>query len=431
MGEEQEQKFHQLTEEPVSRMISHLAVPCIISMLVTAFYNMADTFFVGMLRSNAATGAVGVVFSMMAVIQAVGFFFGHGSGNFISRELGRRNTDSASNMAATGFFSALFTGLLICVFGEIFLTPLAAFLGSSPTILPYAKDYLRVILIGAPWMTASLVLNNQLRFQGNAIYGTIITDEGYWLGMFDKFRVSILPVACLTIYCLVAWKLLPKRGTVNAAEAKEVKETKALPKAQETLVYVVFIAVMAVLVLNKWTGKLMYVAPALGVLVLIYGKALSVPEVTKALTADMIFLMAGVLGVATAMTKSGAGDLIGNAILGVLGGHPSSLAVMFLFSTVCIIMTTLMSNSATSNILYTVGATVCLAGGWDPRGIMLIVAIANVISLGFPSGAAETALIYAAGNYKVSQVAKFTVPYILIAIVTISLSANFFFPIYG
>ena len=173
MGEEQEQKFHQLTEEPVSRMISHLAVPCIISMLVTAFYNMADTFFVGMLRSNAATGAVGVVFSMMAVIQAVGFFFGHGSGNFISRELGRRNTDSASNMAATGFFSALFTGLLICVFGEIFLTPLAAFLGSSPTILPYAKDYLRVILIGAPWMTASLVLNNQLRFQGNAIYGTI------------------------------------------------------------------------------------------------------------------------------------------------------------------------------------------------------------------------------------------------------------------
>ena len=173
MGEEQEQKFHQLTEEPVSRVISHLAVPCIISMLVTAFYNMADTFFVGMLRSNAATGAVGVVFSMMAVIQAVGLFFGHGSGNFISRELGRRNTDSASNMAATGFFSALFTGLLICVFGEIFLTPLAAFLGSSPTILPYAKDYLGVILLGAPWMTASLVLNNQLRFQGNAIYGTI------------------------------------------------------------------------------------------------------------------------------------------------------------------------------------------------------------------------------------------------------------------
>ena len=173
MDEKQEQKFHQLTEEPVGRLISHLAIPCIISMLVTAFYNMADTFFVGMMHSNAATGAVGVVFSMMAVIQAVGFFFGHGSGNFISRELGRHHTEEASNMAATGFFAALFTGLVICILGQIFLTPLAALLGSSPTILPYAKDYLSVILLGAPWMTASLVLNNQLRFQGNAIYGTL------------------------------------------------------------------------------------------------------------------------------------------------------------------------------------------------------------------------------------------------------------------
>ena len=89
MDNQQERKFREMTEEPVGRLISRLAVPCIISMLVTAFYNMADTFFVGMLHSNSATGAVGVVFSMMAVIQAVGFFYGHGSGNFISRELGK------------------------------------------------------------------------------------------------------------------------------------------------------------------------------------------------------------------------------------------------------------------------------------------------------------------------------------------------------
>lgn len=173
MDEKQEQKFHQMTEEPVSRLIGRLALPCIISMLVTAFYNMADTFFVGMLKSNSATGAVGVVFSMMAIIQAVGFFFGHGSGNFISRELGRQNFEEASNMAATGFFSALATGILICVLGQVFLEPLAYLLGSTDTILPYAKDYLRVILFGAPWMTASLVLNNQLRFQGSAAYAMV------------------------------------------------------------------------------------------------------------------------------------------------------------------------------------------------------------------------------------------------------------------
>lgn len=265
----------------------------------------------------------------------------------------------------------------------------------------------------------------------NARYDTIITNENYWLQMFDKLKVAALPVICLTIWCLVGWRVLPKSGSVNTAAAKEVKETKAMPKAQETLIYVVFVAVMLVLVLNNWTGKLMYVAPAIGVMILIYGKALSVQEVTKAITADMIFLMAGVLGVAAATTKSGAGELIGNAILSVLGEHPSSLAVMFLFTAVCVVMTTFMSNSATSNILYMVAATVCLAGNWDPRGIMLIIAIANTISLGFPSGAAETALVYAAGNYKVSQVMKFTIPYIIIAIVTISLSANFFYPIYG
>lgn len=265
----------------------------------------------------------------------------------------------------------------------------------------------------------------------NARYSNLITEEGYLLQMLDKFKVAALPVVCLTIYCLFAWKLLDKEGNVSAKGLKAVKETEVLPKAQETLVYVVFVAVMAVLVCNKWTGNLMYVAPAAGVLVLIYGKALTVPEVTKALTADMIFLMAGVLGVATAMGNTGAGDLIGNAILSLLGGNPSSLMVMFVFTIVCIIMTTIMSNSATSNILYTVAATVCLAGGWDPRGIMLIIAIANVISLGFPSGAAETALIYSAGNYEVKKVMKFTIPYILIAIVSIAVSANMWFPIYG
>ena len=169
----QEAKYQKMTTQNVGSLICSLAVPCIISMLVTSFYNMADTFFVGMLKSNAATGAVGVVFSMMAIIQAVGFFFGHGSGNYISRVLGQKNYTEASIMAANGFFSALAAGLLILIGGQLWLDELALFLGSTETILPYTKEYLRVILLGAPWMTASLVLNNQLRFQGSAAYGMV------------------------------------------------------------------------------------------------------------------------------------------------------------------------------------------------------------------------------------------------------------------
>lgn len=171
--DEQEKKYQQMTQPPVEGLICRLAVPCIISMLVTSFYNMADTYFVGMLHSNAATGAIGVVFSVMAIIQAVGFFFGHGSGNYISRALGKRDYQEASFMSATGFACALLAGALICVVGQMFLTPIAYLLGSTDTILPYTRDYMQVILLGAPWMTASLVLNNQLRFQGSTVYAMV------------------------------------------------------------------------------------------------------------------------------------------------------------------------------------------------------------------------------------------------------------------
>ena len=174
----QELKYKKMTEPPVEKLICRLAVPCIISMLVTSFYNMADTFFVGQLKSNAATGAVGVVFSMMAINQAVGFFFGQGSGTFISRALGQKNIREAEEMAATGFFVSMAIGAMICVLGLIFLEPLSYLLGSTDTILPYTKDYLSVILLGAPWIVSSFVLNNQLRFQGGAFYAMIGISTG-------------------------------------------------------------------------------------------------------------------------------------------------------------------------------------------------------------------------------------------------------------
>ena len=165
-------KYTQMTTAPIPGLVTRLAVPTIISMLVTAFYNMADTFFVGRIGTSASA-AVGVVFSLMAIIQACGFFFGHGSGNYISRALGAHDDADAARMAATGFFCAMIAGAVLAVAGIACIRPLARLLGSTETILPYAVDYMRVILIGAPWMMASLVLNNQLRFQGSAFYSMI------------------------------------------------------------------------------------------------------------------------------------------------------------------------------------------------------------------------------------------------------------------
>lgn len=169
---ERKEKFEHMTTAPVPALICELAVPTIISMLVTSFYNMADTFFVGQINTQA-TAAVGVVFSIMALIQAFGFFFGHGSGNFISRKLGAQETKEAETMASCGFFYAFLGGLIMMAAGILFLEPLARLLGSTDTILPYTIKYLRIILIGAPVMTSSLVLNNQLRFQGSAAYSMV------------------------------------------------------------------------------------------------------------------------------------------------------------------------------------------------------------------------------------------------------------------
>lgn len=188
----QDEKYKMMTESPIPPLIGKLAVPTIISMLITSFYNMADTFFVGRLGTSA-TAAVGVVFPVMAVIQALGFFCGHGSGNSISRKLGSREAKTAEQLAATGFFGALFLGVLVMVFGLIFINPLSLILGSTETIFPYTKAYLGIVLIGAPYMTAQLVLNNQMRYQGNAFYSMIGIATGAVLNIIlDPIFIFVL-----------------------------------------------------------------------------------------------------------------------------------------------------------------------------------------------------------------------------------------------
>lgn len=179
-----DEKLIWMTTTPVEKLILRLAVPTIISMLVSSFYNMADTFFLGRSRDSViATGAVGVVFSLMAIIQAIGFFFGHGCSNFISRKLGSKETELAEKMASVGFFTAIIIGFIIMALGLTFIEPLAWALGSTELIMPKAVEYMRIILIASPYMIGALVLNNQLRFQGSAFFAMIGITSGAVLNM--------------------------------------------------------------------------------------------------------------------------------------------------------------------------------------------------------------------------------------------------------
>lgn len=175
-------QYDKMTKTPIPRLILGLSVPTILSMLITNIYNLVDTAFVGQLGTSAS-GAVGIVFGFMTVIQAVGFLFGQGAGSILSRALGQRDKERASVHATAGFLSSFSTGLIVGIVGLCFLHGIVMLLGSTETIAPYAETYITYILIAAPFMCSCLTLNNLLRYEGKAALGMIGLMVGAVLNM--------------------------------------------------------------------------------------------------------------------------------------------------------------------------------------------------------------------------------------------------------
>ncbi|MDO4265293.1 MAG: SLC13 family permease [Eubacteriales bacterium] len=263
----------------------------------------------------------------------------------------------------------------------------------------------------------------------NAYYEGIINNPDLMLMPTDFFKVSALPAIALTIYALFAWKLIPK-NSLNTSNVKEVKKAEAISKRDETIINIVFVVVLLGFIFGSKIGNLMYVIPAAAVLVLIYTKALTTKEAVNSLTGDMVWMIAGVLVMSDAIGKSGVGDLIGNSLLQILGSHPSGTVVLVVFTVVTIVMTTFMSNTGTAAVLTPIAASLSMVAGMDPRGIVLVINIAAIMAIAFPSGSAECALAFAIGQHSPGKLLKYTIPYLLIAVVTLTISASIFFPVY-
>lgn len=263
----------------------------------------------------------------------------------------------------------------------------------------------------------------------NAYYEGIIDNPALMLLPGDFIKVSFIPAAALTIYALFAWKFIPKHA-VNTTDVKEIKEAAAISKRDETIINLVFIGVLLGFIFGAKIGSLMYVIPAAGVLVLLYTKTLTTKETINSLTGDMVWMIAGVLVMSDAIGKSGVGDMIGNGLLVLLGDNPSGVLVLFVFAVTAIVMTTFMSNTGTAAVLTPIAASLSMVAGMDPRGIVLIINIASIMAIAFPSGSAECALAFAIGQHEPGKLLKFTVPYLLIAVVTLVISASIFFPVY-
>ena len=264
----------------------------------------------------------------------------------------------------------------------------------------------------------------------NALYEGIISDPKYQLTMLEPFIFCIIPMLMVGVFCLFGWKLMPKDGgTVNADAVDTSRfDKRHYTPAQEKIIYVVFILAMIVMIFN--IGGFLYLAPAIATLVLIWTGVISAREASQLLTTDMIWMMAGVLVVADALGTSGASELIGDWLLTAIGSDPNPFVLYLLISAVTVIMTNFLSNAACQTVLVPLVASVALAAGWDPRGLVLIPGIANMADVALPSGSGEAAVAFAAGGYNPAKVLKFTIPYMAVSILGYAISAYILYPLH-
>ena len=270
----------------------------------------------------------------------------------------------------------------------------------------------------------------------NAYYeGLVGGDSSQLLGIFDFMKVGLLPSIIGTIYCLFAWRLVPKQelrtDAIDLGAAGKQGGRAAMSQTHEMIVYLGFLVTLVSFFFSNRLGSYVYLIPAVIVIVFIFSGVMTSREAIAGLTGDMIWMVAGVLVFSTALSQSGAGEYIGNLVLNLLGSNPSGLTVTIVFTAVAVVMTTFMSNNGTVAILTPIAASTAIAGGMDPRAVVSLVSMASCLAIAFPTGCSAATIAFAVGGFNPIKMLKFTLPYNIIMMVSLIISANIFFPVYG
>ena len=270
----------------------------------------------------------------------------------------------------------------------------------------------------------------------NAYYeGLVGGDSTQLLGIFDFMKVGLLPSIIGTIYCLFAWRLVPKQelrtDAIDLGAAGKQGGRAAMSQTHEMIVYLGFLVTLVSFFFSNRLGSYVYLIPAVIVIVFIFSGVMTSREAIAGLTGDMIWMVAGVLVFSTALSQSGAGEYIGNLVLKLLGSNPSGLTVTIVFTAVAMVMTTFMSNNGTVAILTPIAASTAVAGGMDPRAVVSLVSMASCLAIAFPTGCSAATIAFAVGGFNPIKMLKFTLLYNIIMMISLIISANIFFPVYG
>ena len=235
----------------------------------------------------------------------------------------------------------------------------------------------------------------------------------YSIGMFDPMLAGLIPGILMILYSVFCYKLLPhKKSDIVVAETKATKqaESQKMSKRDEIITYVTFIVMLAFMVLNQFTGSLLYIGPALCAVFLVFAKVITVEDVKQGITVDLIFMLAGIFTLTSALTSTGAGGIIGNAIVSLFGGEMTQFSLVAIFSGIAIVVTNFMSNNATMYSIIPVAVTTAMAAGLNPIPAVLAIDVVVKCACVLPCSSGEAAMCYGASGYTIKDTWKFTIP---------------------
>lgn len=251
------------------------------------------------------------------------------------------------------------------------------------------------------------------------------------LGITDYCKAGLLPLIVGTIYCIIFYRLIPN-GAIDKSQVKEVADAAPISKKDELMIFGVFAAIMAGFMFTKQLGSdITNVIPAAGLLVLIVFKVLDIPEVMKSLTSDMVWMVAGMSVMSTALATTGVGELIGETVLKILGGNPSGVFVSVVFCIACSLMTNFMSNMGTMALMSPIAASTALAGGMNVKAVVLTCCVSAWFAFVMPTGCSGAMMAFGIGNQNPFKLMKFTLPLLVLVMISLIIGINLFFPIYG
>ena len=264
----------------------------------------------------------------------------------------------------------------------------------------------------------------------NSFYQGMVGPEDL-LAITDYFKAGILPAIVGTVYCILCYKLIPS-GKIDNSQVKDVKETEALSRRDEIITFLVFFLVMGGFMFSNQLGSnVTNVLPAAGVLILILTKVLSVKEAVSTLTSDMVWMIAGMTVMSSVLGSTGVGDLIGNTVLNILGSNPRGLFVSIVFCVVTTILTNFLSNMGTMALMCPIAAATAQAGGMNVKAVVLVAAVSSWFAIAMPTGCAGAMMAFGIGNHNAFKVMKFTLPLVLLLMISLIIGVNLFFPIYN